>query len=327
MGLQQERASIGLVTIWGEGQGVERPSLGALTGHVLRRAYENLSRSSVTATLTTVTIAIALFMLGVFILVVRNCSIAVSQESGDVMINVFLKDAVSADDAQVISREIAPLLGDLPVVYTDKLKALESFKGMLGEDAAILDGLDAENPLPPSLDIKIDKPDEAERLHAALSEKLAGDARIEAIRYSRGVIQQLRRILKIVEVGGLLGVLFILGITGFIIANTIKLALYTHRMEVEIMQLVGARRGAIYAPYVLEGLLQGIIGAVFGLLLVFSVFLFVRDALLRTDLLQFLFPQFQFLSLWAIAWILVAGGMVGMTGSFLAVRRFLATEE
>jgi cell division transport system permease protein len=98
-------------------------------------------------------------------------------------------------------------------------------------------------------------------------------------------------------------------------------------MEVEIMQLVGARRGAIYAPYVLEGLLQGIIGAVFGLLLVFSVFLFVRDALLRTDLLQFLFPQFQFLSLWAIAWILVAGGMVGMTGSFLAVRRFLATEE
>jgi cell division transport system permease protein len=196
---------------------------------------------------------------------------------------------------------------------------------MLGDDAAILDGLDAENPLPPSLDIKLNKPEEAERLHAALSEKLAGDARIESIRYSRGVIQQLKRILKIVEVGGILGVVFILGITGFIIANTIKLALYSHRMEV--MQLVGARRGAIYAPYVLEGFLQGLAGSLIGLLLVFSVFLFVRDALLKTDLLQFLFPQFQFLSLWAIAWIVAAGAIVGMTGSFLAVRRFLATEE
>jgi cell division transport system permease protein len=327
MGAQQERTSIGLTTIWTEGQGVERPSMRALATHVLRRAYENLARSPVTATLTTVTIAIALFMLGVFILVVRNCTIAVSQESGDVMINVFLKDAVSSDEVNIIAKEIAPLLGGLAVEYTDKLKALESFKSMLGDDAAILDGLDAENPLPPSLDIKLNKPEEAERLHAALSEKLAGDARIESIRYSRGVIQQLKRILKIVEVGGILGVVFILGITGFIIANTIKLALYSHRMEVEIMQLVGARRGAIYAPYVLEGFLQGLAGSLIGLLLVFSVFLFVRDALLKTDLLQFLFPQFQFLSLWAIAWIVAAGAIVGMTGSFLAVRRFLATEE
>ncbi len=243
------------------------------------------------------------------------------------MINVFLKDAVDAEEVQMITKQLAPVLGDLPVVYTDKLKALESFKAMLGEDAAILEGLDAENPLPPSLDIKLAKPEEAERLYQALSEKLSGDGRIESIRYSRGVIQQLRRILRIVELAGLIGVVFILGITGFIIANTIKLALYTHRLEVEIMQLVGARRGAIYAPYVLEGLLQGLAAAVIGLLLVLSVFLFVRDALSRTDLLQFLFPQFQFLSAGACAWIVVAGGLVGMVGSFLAVRRFLAAEE
>ncbi len=327
MGEQQERTSIGLTTIWSEGQGVERVSMRALVGHVLRRAYENIARSPVTATLTTVTIAIALFLLGIFLLVVRNCTVAVSQESRDVMINIFLKDAVNAEEAQAIGKQLAPLLGGLPVVYTDKSRALESFKVMLGEDAAILQGLEAENPLPASLDIELNEPQEAEQLYQKLSEQLKGDARIESIRYSRGVIQQLKRILAVVEVGGLIGVLFILGIAGFIIANTIKLALYTHRMEVEIMQLVGARRGAIYAPYVLEGLLQGLVGAVVGLLLVFSVFLFVRDALLRTDLLQFLFPSFQFLSLWSGAWMLLAGGLVGMTGSFLAVRRFLASEE
>lgn len=324
---QQERVPVGLVTIWREGQGVEYPSLGALSTHIMRRAYENITRSPVTATVTTVTIAVGLFMLGIFILTIRNCWIAVSQESQEVMINVFLKDDVSSEEVQKLSKEIAPLVNSMPVVYTDKFMALEGFKRVLGEDAAILEGLDADNPLPPSLDIRINNPEGAEQLHKILSEKLAGHPKVEAVRYSRGVIQQLKRILKIVEVGGLIGLVFILSITGFIIANTIKLALYAHRMEVEIMQLVGARRGAIYAPYVLEGLLQGVVGACIGLIMVFVVFLFVRDALLRTDLLRSLFPQFQFLSLWAVSWILLAGGFVGMASSFLAVRRFLATED
>ena len=117
--------------------------------------------------------------------------------------------------------------------------------------------------------------------------------------------------------------IFLLVITGFIIANTIKLALYSHRTEVEIMQLVGAQRAAIYAPYMLEGLVQGVVGALLGLTLVFCVYLFLHDALTKTDLIQFVFPAFSFLSLKAAVFMVISGALVGMCGSFLAVRRFL----
>jgi cell division transport system permease protein len=295
--------------------------------HVMRRAYENVRRSPVTAGLTTVTIAVALFLFGVFLLVVRNCSVAISQDSGDVMVNVFLKDSVAPEQAKELAKELRPIIDGVDPVYTDKAQALTRFRKLLGEDAAVLEGLESSNPLPASLDIKLNRPEQAERVYLALSEKLKEDSRVEVIRYSRGVIQQLKRILKILEVGGIVGVAFILAITGFIIANTIKLALYTHRMEVEIMQLVGARRGAIYAPYVLEGLLQGIIGALAGGLLVLGVFLLIQDAFLETEILRFIFPQFQFLALSEIAMMILAGGLVGMVGSFLAVRRFLRVEE
>ena len=129
-----------------------------------------------------------------------------------------------------------------------------------------------------------------------------------------------------VEVGGGIGMIFLLVITGFIIANTIKLALYNHRMEIEIMELVGSRRGAIYAPYMLEGLGQGIVGAAVGIGIVFLVFLLINSTMAKSEFLQMLFSSFQFLPVSVLLYILVAGAGVGMSGSFLAVRRFLAEQ-
>jgi cell division transport system permease protein len=322
--LREQSGAIGLATIWDEGQGVDSVSWSALLSHVFRRAYENLSRSRLTASLTVITIAVALFLLGVFSLLVHNASLAVSQEGGEVMVTVFLKDSVSKDDISQVSATIASLAGDRPVTYTDKAQALSKFKRILGDEAVILEGLEKDNPLPASLDVRPDTSEAAEQLYNKVGTALKGDARVDSIRYSRGIVQQIKTILTILKVGGLVGVVFLLVITGFIIANTIKLALYSHRMEVEIMQLVGARRSSIYAPYVLEGAVQGVLGAVCGLLLVFVVFFLVRGALLKTEVLATVFPYFQFLSFSTVVWILVAGVAVGMSGSFLAVRRFLS---
>jgi cell division transport system permease protein len=322
--IRDESASIGLAKIWSEGQGVETVSLGALGAHVVRRSYENLRRSPVTASLTVVTIAVALFLLGVFSLLVHNATIAVSNEGGEVMVTVFLKDAATQSDIEAISSKLTAMAGDAPVVFTDKNQALGNFRKLLGDEAVILEGLEKENPLPASLDVRLNSPEAAERLHEKVIAALGTDAHVDTIRYSRGVVQQIKRILRIFEVGGAVGVIFLLVITGFIIANTIKLALYSHRMEVEIMQLVGARRGSIYAPYVLEGAVQGVLGALSGLMLVFAVFLLIENALNKTELLSSVFPEFQFLSTSTVVWIVAAGIVVGMSGSFLAVRRFLS---
>jgi cell division transport system permease protein len=319
-----ERSPIGIAAIWGEGQGVERVSLVAVVTHCVRQAVENVRRSVVTSMLTLITIAVAIFLLGLFLLGIHNSSLAVSQERGDIVVMVFLRDAVSSADLQSMTRELRELAPGRTVTYTDKGQALHYFRGVLGEDAAMLDGLDADNPLPASLQVQLTTPLEAESVFAAVSKRFAGRNLVESVRYSRGAVQQLKKMIRLVQVVGSLGMIFLFVIAGFIIANTIKLALYNHRIEVEIMQLVGARRLAICAPYLLEGFVQGVLGAGLGLLAVFVVFLLSRNFLHKAELLQTIFPSFAFIPASYSGAILIAGALVGVIGSFLAVRRFLA---
>ena len=324
--MAKERTPIGLQKIWKEGQGVDRVSLLAIIGHVVRRAVENLRRSRITSSLTVITIAVALSVLSFFALIVGNCAVSVQKESGDMMVMIFLRESVTPIDVDDIKKEIGDLTKGLNVSYMDKNAALTSFRSMLGEDAIMLEGIEGQNPLPASLNIAISNPEQADKLFSDISEKLASSTFIDSIRYSRSGVQQLKKLLRIVEVGGAVGMALLLVITGFIIANTIKLALYNHRMEIEIMELVGARRGSIYAPYMLEGFGQGVMGAMVGIGFVFSAYLLISNAMTKSELLQMMFPSFHFLSLSVLGGIVTAGAMVGMGGSFLAVRRFLAEQ-
>jgi len=240
------------------------------------------------------------------------------------VVMIFLKDAASQGDVEAMSSQLRQVASGLTVTYTDKSQALRVFRDTLGEDARILDGLDADNPLPASINVTPRSADEAERIYAKLSEMFSGHPKVDSVRYSRGGVMQIKRMLRIVEVVGFVGIVFLFVIAGFIIANTIKLALYNHRMEIEIMQLVGARRGSIYAPYMLEGLVQGVLGASIGTLGVFVIYLVSKSLLAKAEVLQMLLPSFAFIPLGQIAIVLVAGAVVGVGGSFLAVRRYLS---
>lgn len=321
---QPARHSIGLDKIWGEGQAGQRVSLLALCGHIVRRAFGNLRRSPITVVLSIVTISIALFLLSAFSLILHNCSRAVSREGGELVVMVFLKDSASSVDVERISSAMAKLMPGGKVAFTDKAKALSNFRTLLGNDASMLEGLEQENPLPASLEMQAVSAEQAESIFEEVSRRLSGDSAVESVRYSRAGVQQIKKILSLVRGAGMVGIVFLLVITGFIIANTIRLALYGHRMEIEIMQLVGARRAAIMAPYVIEGLVQGLLGALVAIGFSFLLFLTLQGFLARADALSALFPAIEFLPAPQLALIVAAGAVVGMAGSFLAVRRYLS---
>jgi cell division transport system permease protein len=322
---------IGLTKIWAEGQGVDRTSKRALTLHIIRRAWENVRRSPITASLTTITITISLFLLGLFALLLQNTSSSVSEHSTRVGITLFLTEREGAPALDAVKSDVQKFLASqsIPgasITTKTKSEALAMFREVLGEERDLLEGLDADNPLPASVEVELTDPNQAENAQAALRGAFAQDGRIESIRYSRGAVEQLKRIVRVIELSGGLGVTFLLVITAFIIANTIKLALYSHRIEVEIMQLVGATRSAIFTPYIIEGGAQGLVGALLSLLGVFCVYLFVGDSASSSELLHFIFPSFAFLSSGYVVIILSVGVVVGMIGSFFAVRRFV-TED
>jgi cell division transport system permease protein len=324
MSVGEQRAPIGITTIWAESEGIERVSLWAVTAHCVRQAIENVRRSPITHILTIVTIAVAIFLLGIFSLFISNSSRAVSRQTGEMVVMIFLRDSSSQADVDAMSNQVRQIAPGLSVTYSDKTQALLSFRNALGDDARILDGLDSDNPLPASINVALGSAEEAERIYHKVSDVLGTHSKVESIRYSRGGVMQIKRMLRIVEVVGVVGIVFLFVIAGFIIANTIKLALYNHRMEIEIMQLVGARRGSIYAPYLLEGLVQGVLGASIGTLGVFIVYLVLRSVLSKAEVLSMLVPSFTFIPLTQIAVVVLAGAIVGVGGSYLAVRRYLS---
>jgi cell division transport system permease protein len=319
----EDRSSIGITAIWGEGDAVEKVSLFAIAGHCLRQALENIRRSSITSLLTVVTISVAIFLLGLFLLCVQNAGNAVSKGTAEMTVMVFVKDGVSQAEIDSLSRQMHDFSGGQTVTYIDKGQALQYFRASLGDDARILEGLDGENPLPASLQVRLSTAEEAESVYGKISRRLAESSKVESVRYSRSGAQQIRKMINLTRVLGGIGMFFLFIIAGFIIANTIKLALYNHRIEVEIMQLVGARRPSIYVPYMIEGFLQGITGAAVGLTGVFLIFLLLRSFIGEAEFLKVIIPTFTFIPLPYIGAILAAGALVGFVGSFLAVRRFL----
>jgi len=319
----ENRVAIGIRAIWSESSSIDRVSLLAMIGHCVGQAIQNVKRSPITHMLTVITISIAVFLLGVFSLFIHNSSHAVSRESGDLMVMVFLKDDSSQNDVDGISAQLRQIAPGLRVSYTDKTQALVAFRSALGEEASIVEGLDADNPLPASVNLHLQTVESAESLASSISEKLILHPRVDSVRYSRSGALQLRKLVSVVKIVGSVGMLFLLLIAGFIIANTIKLALYNHRMEIEIMQLVGARAVSIYMPYMIEGFVQGLSGTIVGLCMSSAVFLACRNFLAKAEALQAIIPGVSYMPVWHILVILSAGALVGVSGSFLAVRRFV----
>ena len=228
----EQRSPIGITAIWGEGQSLDKVSLVALASHCISQAYQNIRRSSITHILTMITIAVAIFLLGIFSLFIHNSSLAVAREGGDMVVMVFLKDTASQAEIDTLAGQLRQSAPGLSVSYTDKTRALVSFRKMLGDDARMLEGLDADNPLPASLNVQLRSAEEAERLHGVIAEKFGSHPKVDSVRYSRSGVTQIRKMIRVIEIVGLVGMIFLLLIAGFIIANTIKLALYNHRIEI-----------------------------------------------------------------------------------------------
>ena len=294
-----------------------------MMGHCVSQAVQNVKRSPITHVLTVITISIAVFLLGLFSLFVHNSSQAVYRESGELVVMVFLKDGSSQVDIDGISAQLRQMAPGLRVSYTDKTQALLAFRNALGDEASILEGLDADNPLPASINLHLEGVESVESIYSAVSDKLVLHPRVESVRYSRSGALQLRKLVGVVKIVGVVGMVFLFLIAGFIIANTIKLALYNHRMEIEIMQLVGARAVSIYLPYMLEGFVQGLSGAMVGLGFSSVLYLAGRNFLSKAEALQAVLPSLSYMPVAHIILILVAGAVVGVSGSFFAVRRFV----
>jgi cell division transport system permease protein len=280
-------------------------------------ALASLGRGWHSGLLSTATIALALFVLGAFLLVTANLQRLGAEWSGAAEMSVYLKDGVTDAERRVIEAALSP--GDVVVSheYVSKSAALARFKQTFGELGTALDGL-GDNPLPASFEVRVRPGPAAAQGLDAFGRRLQETPGVVDVRYDRQWLDRLLGAIAVVRgVGLVLGSVLTFA-AALTVANVVRLALYARRDELDIMQLVGAPQIYIRGPFVMEGMLQGGIGAAVALAGLAITFLALRGRYLIPLASAINLSSVHFLPV-SICVSLVAGGMaVGCLGGLVA---------
>ncbi|HUD08986.1 MAG TPA: permease-like cell division protein FtsX [Candidatus Saccharimonadales bacterium] len=210
--------------------------------------------------------------------------------------------------------------------YVSKNRALDEFKSKNADNPTIMQSIDAigDNPLNASVNIKAVTPDQYDTIATAVQNSAYKDY-ISRINYAKNkiVIERLNNVLSTTRnVGAMLATLFSL-IAVLITFNAIRITIYAHRQEIEIMRLVGASNPYIRMPFIFEGIIYGTISAVVVMLFLFPLIKFVAPYLGGAVSVQEVQANFMH-NIWLIFLIqLITGVALGTISSLIAIRRYL----
>lgn len=292
--------------------------------HLLRYAFDEASaslwRGRRSGLLSTATIAIALFVTGAFLVVTSNLERLAEEWSGAAEMSVYLADDIDGSGRAAVERELSSSSAVTTVVFVSKQAALERFRQTFPDLAGTVGSLD-ENPLPPSLDVRLRSTDDAQRTIDALVVKLRSMPGVADVRYDKEWLDRLLRGLRLLRIIGLsLGGALILA-AALTIANVVRLALNARRDELDIMHLVGAPTAYVRGPFIMEGALHGGVGALVALVALALVFFATRDRFLMPLAAALNLSGVRFLPAGLLALVLLGGIGVGSLAGFIASRR------
>ena len=287
--------------------------------YYIGEAFRGLRDNSVVNVLAVGTISMAMLILGFFLLVFLNLQGTVNTMSDRLEMSVYLRDGLTEPERAFLLTSLRSELGVKKVTYLSRAQALEIFKKELKGQEALLEGL-GENPLPDSYEVGIDRQyGDADRLEA-MAKKFSSFPGVEDVSYGKQGAAALAGLFTLTLYGGI-AVSVLLGITVvFIVSNSVRLALYSRGQEIELMQWIGATKGFIQGPFLIEGMLIGMLGtSLAGGVLAGLYYALPQEAvafLSGPNGLDFLPPS-------VVAYMVSGGGLLGLTGGLVSAGRFL----
>lgn len=283
-----------------------------------RTSVRGLRASPVTAAVGTTTIAIALVLAGAFALLIGNMEGLLDRFGDDLQVTAYLDDALDAEARRDLARRVATVEGVLQVDVVDKEQALERFQEGVGQATGLLEALE-ENPLPASLEIVLHPSRRTPEGLRVVVQAVDGLPGVTDLAYGQEWVEGYARVVGLVRGVGV-GVGAVLGLaTLLIVANTIRLAVYARRDELEILSLVGASRPFVATPFVLEGMAQGAAGGLLALVLLFGLFRLALPEIESGLALLLGYARPAFFDLPGMAALVAGGALLGLLGSLAAV--------
>ncbi|MHB9003595.1 MAG: permease-like cell division protein FtsX [Coriobacteriia bacterium] len=297
-------------------------------GYFARESIQNFRRNWVMSMGAVITIYLSLLLVGVSIAAGVVISAIVQSVEDKVSVQVFLADGATTEDVQALQAFIkSDALVDT-VEYTSKDEALAKFKEQMSGSEEIIDQIES-NPLPASLDVTLKDSRNVETLAEKIKKsdlflKVADrpDQPEESLKYGQQIVRKLFAFTRIIRIIEIVFVTMLAVVSLIFMNNTIRLAIYARRKEIGIMRLVGASNWFIRTPFLLEGIMQSLIGAGLAILSVIGLQAAVLPAL--QEGLPFLPVDIPAATMVQLSLVLVVSGVViGLLGSSLAMRRYL----
>jgi len=291
-----------------------------------REALRSIRANAAISVAATVTALIAVFILGAFIPSFMYVRSAVDAQTAKVDVDVYIADTATVSQVNSLREKLDGLRTDgtvAAVTYVSKEDALRIMKERL-RDPSVLDELPS-NPLPAKFNVKPTEAENADVIVAAVKDDPALDP-TEGIVYPETTADRLLTAAKFVQWAGfiLIGILLLAAV--LLIGNTIRLSIFARRREVEVMRLVGATNWFIRWPFMIEGVICGLVGAVVAVAMLWGIKVGVVDAwaagadsaLTKTGSAAgtIAFPLLMIV-------LVGAGALLGAIGSGITLRRFL----
>jgi cell division transport system permease protein len=293
-------------------------------GYFVREALRRLWVSKRTSFMAVAMIAISLLILGAFLLLSENLSRAVTRWQGSSRVTVYLDADATPAQVHDVDAFLAAHRDFGSRRLVTKEEALARFKSYFTNLNEVVGELD-ENPFPASFECTVTPRTAQSSVFAREVAELRAIAGVDQVQLDWDWVRRLRRLVDVVNVAGFVagGILAIAA--AFTIANVIRLTMMLYREEIEIMRLVGATERIIRGPFLIEGLLQGTLGALVAVGLLFGAYELARRLIPPASSLLWGFLFAGFLP-WQKILGLIAGGMLaGWLGSWISVRE--RTEE
>jgi len=293
--------------------------------YFFREALRRIWVSKRTSFVAVAMIAMSLFILGAFMLVAENLQRAVTRWQGRSRVNVFFENDATPDQIHAADVYLASHPDLKSRHFVTPAQALVQFKRDFANLSDVVNQLD-QNPFPPSFEVDVVRsainPAKFDREIAELR-AMSG---VEQVQYDWEWVKRLERIIDVVNLAGLIAGGILALAAAFTIANVIRLTMMMYREEIEIMRLVGATERIIRGPFLFEGIVQGTVGGVTAVALLFAVFEIARRTIAPSTSMLWGFLFITFLP-WQKVAALIAGGMLaGWLGSWLSVRERVIEE-
>ncbi|MBW3572723.1 MAG: ABC transporter permease [Gemmatimonadetes bacterium] len=280
--------------------------------YALREALAAFRRTPLLAALSVIAIAFALFVIGLFGLTAFNIRRAIEKVEEKVEIVAYLADDATPAQVELAQQEVRALPQVASLRHVTKTEALATAMAEMEEFKEVFSDLDA-NPLPASFEVSLKAGSRSPEAVERVAKRIQAYPFVEDVRYGRDWLNTIYTIRRIAAgVAMVIGGAFAL-VAAIVIATAVRITVFARREEIGIMRLVGATDGFVQSPFLLEGLMSGLLGGVLAAALTWGTYRVLGSTMFQVEWLP---------SEWIVLTV-IAGTAFGLLSSLVAVRRHL----